>query len=1088
MKKQILTKILWLGTLPMAMAQVNDQPAWSNFATASPDHSYIATQVNEATGQPQIAIPLFNLSHYGFNQQIALYYHSGGFKVDESASRIGMGWNLSIGGSITKVVCGLPDEVPLAGYNTTAAQTGINGVVGGVYPSNNSSFDNIYKGILDGESDYYVYNAPGLSGKFFLNEGNTYSMPYNSTKIEGGTFLGVPNSFRITDPNGVLYYFTETEYVEVRDKSSNDLLYIEMGNTKLLKKIVLNNGQEINFNYGSEFSYTVNGGTSQDQVFRLPNGNSCAISSLWASYVATKQLKYKYRTKKLEQVTFPLGEVDIVYNTEPRLDIAGDNAISSLVLKNKNGNQIKQFVLNQYYVGHLATAISGRLMLGSIQEFGANGIDSKPPYVFNYNSTTLPDPGSCSQDLYGYYNGEVVYWNNSSTEQIQTMLPFYSFNYTLSSTQIYNNQSIYGATRAINPSYSNAQTLISITYPGGGKTIYDFEQNTTGTGNTLAPGLRIKKITTHDGNGEVGYKHFSYSQGVLISYVENQVQSYYREMSPGCTVRSFKRYSMPGKTVPGIFDAPVYYHTVTMKESSDANGLNTHGAVVSTYYAEEMLPPQLPVATNPLAPYAGNTGILHLKPFFYGSLLNRKVYKNDMTTLIDETTYEYNSDEANAKSAKYSVYPRLITAVPGGVNTYYRIRVDIPNYFAVKMYSQIYHLNKVIHKSYGTQGSEFVSTQNEYFYEPNASAVHLLPVQSKTSYEDGSSISTFYKRVADYNSNTPIDAPTAAIQQLKDNNRLGAIIEQLSWKNAGSTNPKLLSGSLHEYVKPDPASSFVNIKREYNLDRFLQSPSSTFVPSNILSGSFYFDSHYKKMGEVDLLNAQGEVLSQNIKGYSSCVLMSPLYGSPYARASNASSGEFAYAGFEDAELDINALPGTSTSSGYYVFGNWKIPMSSTPTLCPTMSNTAFAGSNSFNLKGCNYLMNTSALTLNPTRKYKLSLWCKNGIPLVAIGNTVNIGTLLQTTDGWNLYEYEFNGVSTIMIQGDCLLDEIKLRPVDSSIETDVININGLKVAESDNNNNYVFYEYDALNRPIKLLDHQKNIIRKLDYSIQQAQY
>ncbi len=1082
MRKLILTKVLWLGAIFSAMAQVNESPAWSNFSVASPDHSYIATQVNEATGQPQIAIPLFQLTNYGFSHTIFLNYRTGGFKVDESSSRIGLGWNLSIGGSITKVVCGLPDDKPLEGYEGVQAQYSIN------YVLNNNNinsvpnyydfhFDRIYKGSYDGETDYYVYNAPGISGKYFKSDGNAYSLPYDNVKMEEGTYLGVADSYKITDQNGVVYYFTEKEYVEI--DAGSTVLSPETSNTRLLKKIKLLNGAEINFIYGTEFVYVVKGGTFQSQKIELPNGNQCFISYENIHDVTTQQLTYKYRTKKLIQVVLPLGEVAINYNPTVREDIPNDYAISSIVLKDQNANTLNQFVLNQYYVTNTGSIAGKRLMLGSVQEFGANGLDSKPPYTFLYNTTPLPSPGSCSQDLYGYYNGENVLWSNNLGAPFPIMLQAFNQTYNLSSTQLGYPAAIAGATRAISSFYTQAMVLNSLSYPSGGKTLYEYEQNTLQLGSGYGPGLRIKKITTNDGNGAISYKHYLYIYGVLVSYAENQIQNYLREISTGCTVRVFKRYTMPGKTIPGIFNAPMYYKTVTVKESSDADGATTNGAIVSNYYAEDVVPPN-----NGFG--GGYTGILHLKPYFFGALLNRKVYKDGGTILLDETNYEYNLDEPTPKSFRYSIYPRVNMVVPSSSNLYFRIRPNSAAFFAAKIYSQVFHLKKVTHKTYGTEGTDFSLSQNEYFYEPHGTAVHLLPMQSKTTYEDGSTLSTFFKRVNDYNTVSATDAASIAIQQLKNNNQKGIVIEQTAVKNEGASNEKLLGGSISEYVKPDPNLPLVSFKREYLLNRFLQSSSNTFVPSTISSGIFSFDPHYKNIGEVNQYNANGEVISQNQKGFYSCQFISPRWDRAYAKASNASIQEFAYAGFENFEFEQNASATSPTYPVYQKLGNWQIPISSTAT-CNAISSTAFAGSASLNLQDICGISLGSTLSLDPLRKYTLSLWCKNGVPAVTIGNAVQSGSLTQTTEGWNLYQYDFMGVSTILIQGTCLLDEVKIKPIDANIETLVLNQLGLKMAESDNNNNYTFYEYDGLNRPVKLLDQQRNIIRKMDYSIQQTQ-
>lgn len=71
------------------------------------------TPVNNYTGIPDISIPLFSSPTLSkdINLDISLKYHSGGTAVDEKASDVGLGWSLFAGGTISRTVRGLPDEI-----------------------------------------------------------------------------------------------------------------------------------------------------------------------------------------------------------------------------------------------------------------------------------------------------------------------------------------------------------------------------------------------------------------------------------------------------------------------------------------------------------------------------------------------------------------------------------------------------------------------------------------------------------------------------------------------------------------------------------------------------------------------------------------------------------------------------------------------------------------------------------------------------------------------------------------------------------------------------------------------------------------
>lgn len=93
----------------------HESAAYSELGTLSLASSDRVAGVSEATGGVSMQFPLFTLNQDGFTLPISLSYQSNGFKVDAPASRCGLGWSLSAGGSITKVVCGLPDETPSKG-------------------------------------------------------------------------------------------------------------------------------------------------------------------------------------------------------------------------------------------------------------------------------------------------------------------------------------------------------------------------------------------------------------------------------------------------------------------------------------------------------------------------------------------------------------------------------------------------------------------------------------------------------------------------------------------------------------------------------------------------------------------------------------------------------------------------------------------------------------------------------------------------------------------------------------------------------------------------------------------------------------
>ncbi|MEO1519118.1 MAG: hypothetical protein AAFV95_29400, partial [Bacteroidota bacterium] len=61
---------------------------------------YTDFPISYTSGTPQISVPIYTLSGRGIQVPISLSYHSGGVKVDELSSCVGLNWSLNAGGSV----------------------------------------------------------------------------------------------------------------------------------------------------------------------------------------------------------------------------------------------------------------------------------------------------------------------------------------------------------------------------------------------------------------------------------------------------------------------------------------------------------------------------------------------------------------------------------------------------------------------------------------------------------------------------------------------------------------------------------------------------------------------------------------------------------------------------------------------------------------------------------------------------------------------------------------------------------------------------------------------------------------------------
>jgi len=138
------------------------------------------------SGAPQISIPMFSKAlDGGLGINVALSYNPSGIRVEERASPTGKGWNLIAGGSISRTVMDLPDNIN--DFNTGRY---------GVWHNGFFNFENMTQAAkeeflfytqagnkrYDSQIDVFQYNFMGKTGRFSIIES------------QGGTLEAVPLS------------------------------------------------------------------------------------------------------------------------------------------------------------------------------------------------------------------------------------------------------------------------------------------------------------------------------------------------------------------------------------------------------------------------------------------------------------------------------------------------------------------------------------------------------------------------------------------------------------------------------------------------------------------------------------------------------------------------------------------------------------------------------------------------------------------------------------------------------------------------------------------------------------------------------
>ncbi len=169
---------------------------------------YERIPVSYFNGLPSIDIPLYTLDYKDLHLPIHLSYYASGIQLNQYPTCVGLGWNLSAGGCITRVVNGIPDETCAEDVKDQTGDS-YSGTNPGYYfssknldrddwASENRLLDYVNSSLRfsfdwDLQPDEFVINAYGVSGSvyFYRDKDNNLKSRVKSNNGE---------SFRVEPP------------------------------------------------------------------------------------------------------------------------------------------------------------------------------------------------------------------------------------------------------------------------------------------------------------------------------------------------------------------------------------------------------------------------------------------------------------------------------------------------------------------------------------------------------------------------------------------------------------------------------------------------------------------------------------------------------------------------------------------------------------------------------------------------------------------------------------------------------------------------------------------------------------------------
>ncbi len=520
----------------------NTQETQLQFTPPTPEVAslgkFIETPVSLFTGIPQIGVPLYEIQQKRFSVPISLSYHAGGIKVEDVASRVGLGWALNAGGMITRTMKKQPDDASSGYLNTPYTVADIEDY----FPFESTAGQELLKGIqantLDYEPDIFNYSFGGYSGSFYFdqetklpvfedyvpfrvemvfkrdNQVLTQTHPYLDSRDHNTAIL----AFIITTPDGIQYHFGKAKdsddfAAQVRGHLDIDIRYTAWQNaaepvyipgpnerayisTWYLKEIYDQlSGQSVFFNYTTENPIHLTR-TSEEHVIyeELEGSGTIVVNGSCSSFPPDDELKRNLLSSNADEylvseILFDQGKVEFINDKVDRLDLIDAKALKSVLVKDKNDRLIKSFGLNHFYtegglLDHefplddyfpIEYSTGGkRLFLEAVHEFKISS-----------SSDSSVDQNKPKTFSFEYYNPDALphrfsasqdYWGFYNGAGNKNLIPEGTFVYTTPGGNTMT-KTIGEADRSVSTETSKYGTMSKITYPTGGSKTFIYENN-----------------------------------------------------------------------------------------------------------------------------------------------------------------------------------------------------------------------------------------------------------------------------------------------------------------------------------------------------------------------------------------------------------------------------------------------------------------------------------------------------------------------------------------------------------------------------------------------------------------------------------
>ena len=769
------------------------------------------------TGTASIAIPFFTISTQSVTVPVTLTYQASGIKVKDMETWVGLGWRLSTGGRISRMVRGAQaDEVGYSKLTSTPNGQEANNLnswsTSKIDERNNSDFDS--------EPDLFYYEIPGKSGQFVVDyQGNVHLIPYQGIQIDWHrTSFG--STFTITDENGNRYYFKDIETTVSRDVDDhNDVKdWITSWN---LSEIITNQNDTIHYYY-TDANPIIDFTSTQMQIDQA----TYTAGSGWK--IETQEIQEKQREvtnypRYIQAIEWNSGKLEFLTNPSSK------NRPPLLA-------EIKLYSTDQYLKSIILTYgefTNGAYKLVAVDE--KNDDITEHICHFEYNTPhQLPSRSSLDYDHWGYFNGN----GSSNNKHIPTYEAF--------------GQVIQGADRSPHWPQTMANMLTDIIYKGGGRKTFEYEANIALddpiTNKTITGGgVRIKKIIEKvDGKQNVTeYQYVKadgkssgeiYSGKILYTSTDFNTQSFNQQ-----------QYAIYENSQNLIYD----FNGVSIVYS-EVKEIKPNGSYIVNHYTS-FLNGNRDVAALLYFPNSYGPGEVKSFDFGDGVLFPKSSRMWQRGLLTEQHQYNTNHELVHSQVNHYNLSAPAKSKVRGYVglasNLGSFVRPTIHHVLGVyEWISQPIFLDSTT----VWKGNYNLPTSTTITYD----TTYLTANKSIQDDAEGNSFLTETTYTFDYGLQTGFATPMqSALTMMQRRNIRTTPIETISYKNG-----KITGAELTLFRMSNMPDSAVIVDRKLSLKLKKPIEATTFTKSSInSSGDFTYDSRYEEVQMMDQYDNWGNL-------------------------------------------------------------------------------------------------------------------------------------------------------------------------------------------------------------------------------------